>query len=210
MTNLSPPLSHPPPIEAHRSEIREYIEQAHSIITLICSQLDSALHLPSGTFASKQPLDSPSGTGLRMLRYPPQPEGDRRTSLLGHTDIGSLTILFNITGGLQILLPDADPKDEKGWVYVKPVPNCAIVNLGDAMVEWSGDILRSNMHRVTFAPGEQGSVPRFSLAYLVRPFGDASMRRLAGRGCLIPEVKEGEEDNVMNARDWEIYKAVGI
>ncbi|KAF8847922.1 Clavaminate synthase-like protein [Acephala macrosclerotiorum] len=210
MTALSKPLSHPQIIETHRPQISAYIKQAHSIITLICSHLDSQLRLSPGTFASMQPITSPSGTGLRMLRYPPQPEGDRRTSLLGHTDIGSLTILFNITGGLQILLPDADPTDDSGWVYVKPEPGCAIVNLGDAMVEWSGGILRSNMHRVTFAPGEQGKVPRYSLAYLVRPFGDVSMKRLAGGRSLIPEVKDGEEDNLMNARDWEIHKAVGI
>ncbi|CZR59440.1 related to gibberellin 20-oxidase [Phialocephala subalpina] len=209
MTDLSKPLSHPPLIESHRAEIKAYFKQAHSIISLVCSHLDFQLHLPPGTFASMQPMTSPSGTGLRMLRYPPQPEGDRRTSLLGHTDIGSLTILFNITGGLQILLPNKDPKDDAGWVYVKPEPGCAIVNLGDAMVEWSGGILRSNMHRVTFAPGEQGKVPRYSLAYLVRPFGDASMKRLAGGGSLIPEAEEGE-DNEMNARDWEVYKAIGV
>lgn len=37
------------------------------------------------------------------------------------------------------------------------------------MVEWSGGILCSNMRRVTYAPGEQGDVTRYSVAYLVRP-----------------------------------------
>jgi isopenicillin N synthase-like dioxygenase len=169
MTRISEPLSNPPCIEAHRTDIKAYMEQAHSIASVICSHLDKQLRLAPGTLISLQPMDRPSGTNLRMLHYPPQPIDDQRTSFVGHTDIGTLTILFNITGGLQLLAPGADPQDESSWVYVQPVPGCAVVNLGDAMVEWSAGILRSNMHRVTFAPGEQSTVSRYSLAYLVRP-----------------------------------------
>jgi isopenicillin N synthase-like dioxygenase len=78
------------------------------------------------------------------------------------------------------------------------------------MVEWSAGILRSNMHRVTFAPGEQGKVTRYSLAYLVRPDGNAPMKRLSGGDSLIPALEDGEEDNLMNAREWEAHKAVAI
>jgi len=39
------------------------------------------------------------------------------------------------------------------------------------------------MHRVTFAPGEQGTVPRYSLAYLVRPEGEAPMKRLLAQAA---------------------------
>jgi isopenicillin N synthase-like dioxygenase len=210
MTGTSKALSNPSCMEAHRPDIKAYMEQAHSIISLICYHLDKQLHLSPGTLVSMQPMTRPSGTALRLLKYPPQPAGDQRTSLLGHTDIGSLTILFNITGGLQLLTPGADPKDESSWMYVKLVPGCAIVSLGDAMVEWSAGILRSNMHRVTFAPREQGKVPRYSVAYLVRPDGDAPMKRLASGESLIPELEEGEEDNELTAREWEAQKAIAI
>ncbi|KAI1452443.1 putative oxidoreductase [Annulohypoxylon moriforme] len=210
MMGVSAPLSNPPCIEKARPALKSYMEQAHSIVKLICATLDSQLQLPSGTLASLQPLDKPSGTALRLLRYLPQPTTDRRTSLLGHTDIGSLTILFNITGGLQLLSPGADPTDDANWRYVKPAPGCAIVNLGDAMVEWSAGVLRSNMHRVTFAPGAQGQIPRYSHAYLVRPQAEAPMKRLAGGDSLIPELEQGEEDNKMNAKEWEAHKAVAI
>lgn len=210
ITGISNPMQHPPCVTAYRSDIEVYMKQAHSIVSLICSHLDAQLHLLLGTLASMQPMNSPSGTALRMLQYPPQPEHDQRPSLLGHTDIGTLTILFNITGGLQVLLPGMDPSNDSGWVYVKPEPDCAIVNLGDAMVEWSAGIFRSNMHRVTFAPGEQGKVPRYSLAYLVRPDGDAPMKRLGGEGSLIPESGEGEEDNTMSAKEWEVHRSLAI
>jgi len=61
------------------------------------------------------------------------------------------------------------------------------------MVQWSGGILGSNMHRVATAPGQQAGWTRYSLAYLVRPESNVSMRRLAGSE-FIPDPDEGEED----------------
>jgi isopenicillin N synthase-like dioxygenase len=197
-------------IEANRADIKTYMEQAHKVVELICDHLDVQLHLPKGTLARLQPLHVPSGSALRMLRYLPQPEEDLRTSLVGHTDIGTLTILFNALGGLQLLPPGADATDNSSWVWVHPQPGCAIINLGDAMVEWTAGILRSNMHRVTFGPGAQSKTIRYSLAYLVRPFGDAPMKRLSGGQSLVPPIGEDEEENLMNSRDWEIHRAIAI
>jgi hypothetical protein len=62
------------------------------------------------------------------------------------------------------------------------------------------------MHRVATAPGQQAGCTRCSLAYLVRPASNVSMRRLAG-GDVIPDPDEGEEDEDICARDWEIMRA---
>lgn len=173
------------------------------------NQLDAHLRLPKGTLASLQRLDKVSRSSLRMLRYPPQPDGDRRTAFLGHTDLGTLTMLFNVVGGLQILPPGLEPKEEN-WRYVKPVPGCAILNIGDAMVEWTGGILRSNMHRVYFAPGAQAEVERYSLAYAIRPEGSISMKRLEIPGSAIPELEAGEENLDCTADEWVTRKAIGL
>lgn len=66
------------------------------------------------------------------------------------------------------------------------------------------------MHRVTFPPGEQAHVPRYSVAYLVRPRADAPMKRLSEGDSLIPSPEEGEEDTLLNAKDWEAERAVAI
>ena len=176
---------------------------------LIMNQLDEHLHLPTGTLASLQRLDRPSRSQLRMLRYPPQPEGDRRTAFLGHTDLGTLTILFNVIGGLQILPPGLDARDEN-WRYVKPVPGCAILNLGDAMVEWTGGILRSNLHRVYFAPRVQAEHERYSLAYAIRPEGAVSMKRIDAPGSRIPALEEGEANLDCDANEWGTSKAIAL
>jgi isopenicillin N synthase-like dioxygenase len=59
------------------------------------------------------------------------------------TDFGSVTILFNQLGGLQVINPQSYE-----WKYVKPQPDHAIVNLGDALVKLVGDRLYSGVHRV--------------------------------------------------------------
>ena len=205
------PRSHPSVIESHRQMILSFLHHAHSIITVILSVFDTELGLPRGTLASLVRQDEISGTLLRLISYPSQPLHDRRTSLLRHTDMGAITFLCSILGGLQILSPGGDPADEAAWQYIRPAPNCAIINIGDALVEWSGGILRSNMHRVTYAPGAQGDYTRYSIAYLVRGNKSVSMRRLQSER--IPAVNEdGAEDGKMDMScgEWELNKSKAL
>lgn len=204
-----PRETQPEPVEKNRVEIESYIRHAYDAGTVLLRHLDQHMRLPTGTLASLQRIDRVSGSTLRMLRYPPQPEGDRRTAFLGHTDIGTVTILFNVLGGLQILPPGLEAKEEN-WMYVRPEPGCAIINLGDAMVEWSGGVLRSNLHRVYFAPGAQAEHERYSLAYAIRPEGIQSMKRLAFEGSAVPDLEEGEEDLDCDANQWLARKGAAI
>lgn len=204
-----PAVPQPEPIERNSGEIKSYIENAHKIGMLMMDQLDEHLHLPKGTLASLQRLDRPSRSQLRMLRYPSQPEGDRRTAFLGHTDLGTITILFNVVAGLQILPPGVE-RSEENWRYIKPQPGCAIINLGDAMVEWTGGILRSNLHRVFVAPGKQAEYDRYSLAFAIRPEGALPMKRLSVPGSLIEPLGEGEKDLECDANEWGTIKAIGL
>ncbi|KUJ10120.1 oxidoreductase [Mollisia scopiformis] len=180
---------------------QKFITTSNSVVSHLLSLLDQHLGLPDGTLESRQRIDKESGTIVRMLKYPPQPEGDRRTSLFGHTDLGTITLLFNVVGGLQIL-PAGSEGLEENWRYVKPMPGCVIVNLGDMTREWTGGILRSNPHRVTFPPGEQATVTRYSLAYLMRAEAQASMKRLALEGSLIKPLGDGEKDIEVGVDKW--------
>ena len=202
--------SNPDIVETHRPFFRDFFIHAHSVISRILSHFDAHLDLPDGTLASFSPLNQASGTSLRLLKAPPSTaDAKKRTDLVGHTDIGSITMLFNIIGGLQILPPTAsDPPTEADWRYVRPVPDCALINLGDAMVQWSGGAVRSNMHRVATAPGAQMGAERFSVAYLVRPALGTSMRRLTG-GKIIPQAEDGDEEDIC-AQDWERMRAAQI
>ena len=199
---------YPKPVQDNMQTFASFLTKAYPVVQLILDALDAQLGLPNGKLASLQPRHQLSGTVVRMIRYPPQSLEHGRTSLVGHTDYGTITLLCNVLGGLQILPPGATD-EAANWRYVKPEPNCVIVNLGDAMVTWTGEILRSNMHRVTFAPGKQGKCPRYSVAYLIRPERNVPMKRLVG-GYIPSAAEDGEEESALSANEWEIRKATAL
>lgn len=212
----SHPLPTPAPIDSRSDLLRSYFQHGHYALRQICRALATQLQLPADTFWDLQAPTQPSGTMLRLIRYEPSlTPADMRTGLLPHTDFGSITLLANVTGGLQVLDPRFQPEDERGWQWVRPRPSCLIVNMGDAMVEWTGGVLRSNMHRVNYAPGEQRRVARYSAAILTRPHKQALMQRL--RGGLIPSVEDDGDDgddhggdtiSGLTAYEWELKKAM--
>ncbi|KAF1958642.1 Clavaminate synthase-like protein [Byssothecium circinans] len=100
--------STPSPLNHHR-EARRSVElhQRHQrcLATLFAS-LEKSLDPPASTFTSLHRLYSPSGSHVRFIRAPPQPVDQRSLALGEHTDFGSLTILFNRIGGLQVRPPN--------------------------------------------------------------------------------------------------------
>ena len=199
----------PAVIDESMSTLRSYTELAHSVITTILDRLDGPLDLPRGTLANLHHFMEPAGNQTRVLKYPPQPAGDRCTALVPaivpHTDFGSITLLFNQLGGLQVL----PPHETTAWKFVRPIPGHAIVNLGDAMVKLTRGLLRSNLHRVIYAPGAQAEYTRFSLAYLARPQDTTIMRGLEG-SSVIPQLAEGEVEEDVTIKDWMIRRTQAL
>lgn len=203
-----PPRAKPKFLQDKRETFNTFLENASPILFLIFSILETQLGLSEGTIAALHRRDVPSGSVIRMMRYPPGFSKDNGSSLISHTDYGSITMLCNILGGLQILPPGAS-NDESNWQYVKPEPNCVIINLGDALVEWTGDILRSNQHRVIAAPGAQREHTRYSIAYLMRPGRKVPMKRLVG-GYIPTAAEDGMEEQSVNAEEWELKKTTTL
>jgi isopenicillin N synthase-like dioxygenase len=100
--------------------------------------------------------------------------------MVHHTDFSTITLLANVVGGLQVLAPGKDASDLEDWFWLRPRPGCLIVNLGDAMVQWTGGLLRSNCHCINYASGDQRNVDRYSLVIPARPERNASMKRIGG------------------------------
>jgi isopenicillin N synthase-like dioxygenase len=190
---------------------------------LIASLLSSRLPLkPSigeaGGLSTLHRLNATSGDQIRFVRAPAQEQSTEGVALGEHTDFGSVTVLFNRLGGLQVRLPESikplPPTSstpcsavetqlcKDGWTYVRPLPNHCIVNLGDALVKFSSGKLRSNIHRVVAAPGEQGRVTRYSLVYFCRPEDDVALK------SLVEGSEEGEEEEVC-AKEWILRRALG-
>ncbi|KAL2062540.1 hypothetical protein VTL71DRAFT_6806 [Oculimacula yallundae] len=205
----SSPFAHPQLLYDHKDTIVSYMNTSHSLVTLILRHITEHLHLPPETLTSMHRKSQLSGDQIRLVKSPPQPLSDQRTALGKHTDFGSITILFNRLGGLQILPPPSltPAGEEPQWTYVKPLPGHCIINLGDAMVKFTNGLLRSNIHRVVSPPGEQAKETRYSLVYFARPEEDVILRRLEGSD-VIPEL-EGEEET-MSSKEWIKLQAMRL
>lgn len=202
---ISEKLPAPEVLDSQRPLFKSFMQSAHGIISLILENLNTHLDLPPHTLANLHRIGKSSGDQVRLIKAPPQPMDDRQLTLGEHTDFGSITLLFNRLGGLQVLPPGKGAE----WCYVKPIPGHAIVNLGDAMAVFTNGLLRSNIHRVVSPPGEQGDKTRYSVVYFSRPENQVLMQRLEGSDK-IPQVDENEEQReVMNAKDWIIRRALG-
>ncbi|KAM0253060.1 hypothetical protein ACHAQJ_007436 [Trichoderma viride] len=100
---------------------------------------------------------------LRLLHYPSIEESllrqGRAERIAAHTDFGTITMLFqDDVGGLEV-----EDLGERGKYIPAPyIPNTAVVNIGDFLMRWSNDELKSTMHRVK-APRlakDEGEVPK--------------------------------------------------
>lgn len=202
--NVSEPLPAPDVLNDSRPLMKSFMSSAHLIVTLVLDLLNENLQLPAATLANLHRQNQCSGDQVRFVKAPPQPTDDRRVALGQHTDFGSVTVLFNRVGGLQILPPGADAD----WCYVRPLPGHAVINLGDAMVKFTNGLLRSNIHRVISPPGDQADVTRYSLVYFARPEDDVVLKRLDGSNRIPPLAEEDAEEEV-KSKDWIIRRALG-
>jgi isopenicillin N synthase-like dioxygenase len=131
---------------------------------------------------------------LRTLSSPSLFPSELTLTILSlDTDFGSITILFNWLGGLQI--KSKSPENLGEWEYVKPLASHAICNLGDAMVKFTSGELKSAKHRVVSAPGEQADIDRYSVVYFVRPADDTALKAVYGSDV-------GKEEEVYTAKEW--------
>ena len=167
--------------------------------------LESHLQLTKGTLVDMHRLHEYSGDHVRFNRAAVYPFSEDLAKVGEHTDFGSLTILMNWLGGLQIRLPSTEQ-----WIYVKPIPGSAIVNLGDALVKFTAGILRSNVHRVVPPPPPQNDMVRDSLVYFARPEDKIVLKRLKG-GIVdqYPETQAEKEEPEITAAEWILRRSVG-
>ncbi|KAK5134193.1 hypothetical protein LTR08_006853 [Meristemomyces frigidus] len=201
---LAPPVLQD---EGNRTLLKSYMQRSHAIVSLILGQLNTQLGLPAETLQSLHRLRGKSGDQVRWVRAPPQQMGEQIKALGEHTDFGSVTILFNRLGGLQILPPGSDE-----WCYVKPLKGHCVVNMGDALVKFTSGILRSNIHRVVSPPGQQGNSTRMSLVYFARPEDEVVLKVLQGSEMIDEKWRQQGspvEEEQITAKEWILRRAMG-
>ncbi|EED14117.1 gibberellin 20-oxidase, putative [Talaromyces stipitatus ATCC 10500] len=117
----------------------------------------------------------------RLLHYPPVEEELLRQGkaerIAAHSDFGTMTILFqDEVGGLEV----EDIHDKGKFIPAPHIPGTAVVNIGDLLMRWSNDELKSTLHRVRAPPlvdneGESKgrmTKARYSIPYFISPDRD--------------------------------------
>ncbi|PPQ92475.1 hypothetical protein CVT25_010420 [Psilocybe cyanescens] len=182
------------------STIVPFVKKSLEVNNTLLEVFNDRLGLPSGTLLRFHTAGEYSGSEARIIKNPPT-SNTTKQAIGSHTDFGTLSFLHNRLGGLQVFVPGAE-----SWQYVKPIPNHAICNIGDALAIFSGGILRSNLHRVIPPPGLQAGLERWSLVFFTRPGNSSLLTALVQDSPMIAEAVRssppGKFETGSTALDW--------
>jgi len=110
---------------------------------------------------------------LKLNHYPLQekPEHDKEIGVLGHSDSGCFTILWqDNNGGLEV-------QNKAGeWVGVPPIDGAYVINLGRIMQILSNGMFSATEHRVINRTGAD----RYSIPMFVNPSYNTTIKPLVG------------------------------
>lgn len=159
--------------EKHRFD--RFLPLIQSAGLTMLARLSDALQLPENQrFERWHKQDRTSESGLKVI-YEPTFERVADWFDNTHTDSGTFTILFYDQVGLDVFDPET-----KTWAYAAvPPPDCAFVNLANAVQSLSGGRLHSPLHRVS-QPAD-GFKKRYYLSYFLRPEHGVKEALLAGK-----------------------------
>ncbi|KAH7068084.1 hypothetical protein BKA63DRAFT_105927 [Paraphoma chrysanthemicola] len=167
---------HPQVINSHREEIEGFARHiSDEVVGKLLVLLAIILELPENFFLDKHRYDKKSDCHLRYMKYnkrtPEQNQALENIWVKGHTDFGSLTLLFRQpVAALQVRTPEGD------WKYVKPYPGSITVNIADSLEFLTNGFLKSSIHRVVAPPPDQANIDRLGVLYFVRPEDDVVLK----------------------------------
>lgn len=166
---------HPEVVNTHREEIEQFARHiSDNVASRLLVLLAIVLELPENFFLEKHRYDAQSDCHLRYMKYhhrtPEQNAALENVWVKGHTDFGSLTLLFRQpVAALQVRTPEGH------WKHVKPQPGSITVNLADSLEFLTNGFLKSSIHRVIAPPPDQADVDRLGVLYFLRPEDDVKL-----------------------------------
>lgn len=194
-------------LKAHLPEIEVFQKALHSNVVLPLLRLFAiVLQLPDEEHLVKQhTYDRKSEDHYRYMTYHPRSDSDwasaNHGASGGHTDLGTLTLLFRQpVAGLQILAADGS------WTWVSAQPDTITVNLGDTISHLTGGWLKSSVHRVVAPPQDQRQYTRTGLLYFARPHNDTELVPIADSPVLETAGVKPRFDEIVTVQEWVTAK----
>ncbi|CDZ97526.1 isopenicillin n synthase [Phaffia rhodozyma] len=201
--------NHPQPIRDNWDSVVDFGKRIHTqiiekllVIFAIVLELEDQEY-----FVKRHRYDQNSEDHLRYMKYKARSseENAKANGLYsgGHTDLGSVTLLFRQpVAALQVLGGDNE------WQWVKPLPGSITVNIADTLQILSGEYLKSSVHRVVSPPPDQASFDRLGVLYFVRPNNDVLVEVvekspvLSAEGVYDRVAQQGEKETPITVKTW--------
>lgn len=116
----------PPIVLENKALFAAYCKTAHSIGLEILISLGKQLGIDPVELHSRHKISEPAGDHVRCTRGPPRSSAEMpEIQTPSHTDFGTITILMNWLGGLQVygtpnrVLGNLDYEDGGEWLWVR-------------------------------------------------------------------------------------------
>ncbi|KAL0572717.1 hypothetical protein V5O48_009252 [Marasmius crinis-equi] len=199
--------SHPEAIRPYIPEIDAFVRHNHfNVANTILRLLALGLELPEETFLEMHDFSKVSEPFVRFMKYYPRTEEEEAKTngvwLKGHTDFGSITLLYSQpVSGLQMLGQDGK------WRWVKHIENAIIVNAGDSLEFISGGFYKATIHRTVQPPPDQRNVTRLGVAYFNHFDDDVKLVPVVSQQA---DIKRGfEDDKALTVKEWRMRRTLG-
>ncbi|KAF7368490.1 hypothetical protein MVEN_00172200 [Mycena venus] len=194
---------HPEALRPLLGEIGAFARHTHfNVLHQILRLLALGLELPEDTLVNLHGFSSVGESYVRMMKYYPRSQTDelktKNVWLKGHTDMGSITVLYSQPiSALQVLGRDGK------WKWIKHIENALVINTGDAMEFLSGGYYRATIHRVVQPPIDQQNHPRLGLFYFAMTDDNVKLAPLADSPVLKRfGIVRGSDDDAPTMEAW--------
>jgi isopenicillin N synthase-like dioxygenase len=193
---------HPTVIKDQWTAIEKFGRHIHEeVVGKLLVLIAIILELPDDCFLKQHRYEEKSDCHLRYMKYHSRP-ADVNAQLggvwvKGHTDFGSLTLLFRQpVAALQVRTPSEE------WKYVKPYPGSITVNIADSLSFLTNGFLKSSIHRVVAPPPDQAHLDRLGVLYFVRPEDALELRPVDSPVMKRLGYTKAGEGEGMTAGEW--------
>ncbi len=191
LENVYPPNMWPEGPEGFRETFLALFDGLEGVGHVMLEALAPSLGLEPGYFRG---LSENGNSILRLLHYPPIPEGTEPGAMraAAHEDINLITLLVAASSsGLELL--DRDGK----WLPVEGSKNAVIVDAGDMLARITNNHIPATTHRVVNPDGP--NISRYSMPFFMHPRPDAML------SC-IDQCRDGNEEVDILAGDFLLQR----
>ena len=197
-----PPNVWPKRPEGFRETFTQLYSEFDRVGSVILSRIAVHLGLAPDWF---EPAIADGNSVMRLLHYPPIPEGAGNSIRAGaHEDINLITLLLGAEeAGLELLARDGR------WISVSPPEGAMVINIGDMLQRLTNHVLPSTTHRVRNPASERTGISRYSMPFFLHLRSD--FRFVTLPQCVTPENPDRYPDSI-TADDYlqERLREIGL